>query len=44
MAELAAIIAGNTDFLVYVNSDNTEELLNFEEFKNIESRKEDGRG
>ena len=35
-ALLIAEVTGNTDFLVYVNSDNTEEVLNFEEFKKIE--------
>ena len=38
MAKLVSKIAGNTDFLIYVNSDNTEEVLNFEEFKNVEKQ------
>jgi hypothetical protein len=36
MAKLVSKIAGNNNFLVCVNSNNTEEVLNFEEFKNIE--------
>ena len=36
MAKSIAKVTGDTNFLVYVNSDNTEEVLNFEEFKNIE--------
>ena len=38
MAKLVSKIAGNTDFLVCVSSNNTEEVLNFEEFKNIEKQ------
>lgn len=35
-AKSIAKVTGDTDFLIYVNSDNTEEVLSFEEFKNIE--------
>ena len=35
-ANSIAKVTGDTDFLVYVNSDNTEEVLNFKEFKSIE--------
>ena len=38
MAKLVSKIAGNTNFLVCVNSNNTEEVLNFEEFKKIEKQ------
>ena len=38
MAKSIAGVTDDTDFLVYVNSDNTEEVLNFEEFKNIEKQ------
>ena len=38
MAKSIAKVTGDTNFLVYVNSDNTEEVLNFEEFKKIEEQ------
>lgn len=36
MAKSIAGVTGDSDFLVYVNSDNTEEVFNFEELKSIE--------
>ena len=38
MAKSIAKVTDDTDFLVYINSDNTEEVLNFEEFNNIEKQ------
>ena len=38
MAKSIAKVTGDTNFLVYVNSDNTEEVLSFEEFKQIEEQ------